>query len=461
MTRATVHRRVLALCVAAFAFTLSGTAVHATDAKALPAYRLEVGQELTYKDDNESKRGEGKQNSNSVHTDWKASVVGKNKDGSSRVIVQAAKTYIFDGKPAGKPRSSFAYCDVFNDGRVLPNPTLTVLFDPTVLFPRLPENAKELADGWESLRLNDDGRCAYKVEAQPKSANADWTITATTKTPLDDIYLVTRKGTITFDLNRGLVTKATRETTQDWGIKSQGKGTLVLVSVDKHDAAWAKKLLTDADRYFEASRIYEAKTDEAPKDAKTAQELLDEAREVLKTAEAEVSLPLFKDELKDSLKSHEQMAKYALDDATRRAKVVGHPAAEFEATDLKGKSHTLKDYKGKVVVLDFWYRGCGWCMRAMPQVKQVAAEFKGEPVAVIGMNTDHNDADARFVVDKLGLDYTTLKIDHKVVQKYGVQGFPTMVIIDRQGNIHGLHVGYTPNLQREVGEIVRQLLAKR
>ncbi len=97
----------------------------------------------------------------------------------------------------------------------------------------------------------------------------------------------------------------------------------------------------------------------------------------------------------------------------------------------------------------------------MPQVKQLAAEFKGEPVAVIGMNTDHNDADAKFVVDKMGLDYTTLKIDHAVVAKYGVQGFPTMVIIDRQGNVHDLHVGYSPDLQREVGEIVRQLLAKR
>jgi peroxiredoxin len=461
MTRATVHRRVLALSVAAFAFSLSGTAVHATGVKALPAYHLEVGQELTYKDDYEMKSSDGpKQSGYRFHTDWSASVVGKNKDGSHRVVLRSAQTMSFGGKAAGPPRTSFGYCDLFDDGRVISNSTLGFSLDPTVLFPRLPANGKEVAGGWESLRDHDDGRCTFKVESQPKSASGEWTIAEVRKGPLDEIYLNTHKSTVTFDANRGLVTKSRGESTQGWGIKGTGTETLVLVSAEKHDADWAKKLWNDADRYFQANRAYDDKMTLASKDAKAAT-LIEEAKEILATAEKEVGLPLFKERLKDALKSHEQMAKYTLDEAKRRAKVVGHPAAEFEATDLKGKTHTLKDYKGKVVVLDFWYRGCGWCMRAMPQVKQLAAEFKGEPVAVIGMNTDHNDADAKFVVDKMGLDYTTLKIDHAVVAKYGVQGFPTMVIIDRQGNVHDLHVGYSPDLQREVGEIVRQLLAKR
>ena len=54
--------------------------------------------------------------------------------------------------------------------------------------------------------------------------------------------------------------------------------------------------------------------------------------------------------------------------------------------------------------MDFWYRGCGWCMYAMPQVKQLAEDYKDKPVVVLGMNTDRNEEDARFVVKELGLD---------------------------------------------------------
>ncbi len=48
--------------------------------------------------------------------------------------------------------------------------------------------------------------------------------------------------------------------------------------------------------------------------------------------------------------------------------IVGHAAREWELKDLEGRPHALKDYRGKIVVLDFWYRNCIWCVRAMPQV---------------------------------------------------------------------------------------------
>jgi thiol-disulfide isomerase/thioredoxin len=460
----------VALSVAAFSFALSNPAAsRAADAskpadgkKTVPAYHLEVGQELTYKDDSEMKNGEGpKQTGYSFHTDWKASVVGKNSDGSHRVVVRSGQTFSFGGKAAGPARTTLGYCDVFDDGRVISNPTLGFSLDPSVLFPRLPANTKEVADGWENIRDHDDGRCAFRVESQPKSTNGEWTIAEARKSPLDEIYLITQKSTITFDANRGLVAKTKSDTTQGWGMKGKGTGTLALVSVEKHDADWAKKLGNDADRYFQANRVYDDKMTLASKDDKASKKLMEEAKAILTAAQKEVSLPLLKEQLTEALKSHEQMAKYTVEEAERRAKVVGHPAAEWEATDLKGKTHSLKDYHGKVVILDFWYRGCGWCMRAMPQVKQLSAEFKGDPVVVIGMNTDRDQADAKFVVDKMGLDYTTLKIEHDVPEKYGVRGFPTMVIIDQQGKVHDLHVGYSPTLQREVGEIVRQLLAKR
>src|SRR5204863_5713937 len=113
-------------------------------------------------------------------------------------------------------------------------------------------------------------------------------------------------------------------------------------------------------------------------------------------------------------------------------------------------------YRGKVVVLDFWYRGCGWCVRAMPQTKQIAAHFKDQPVAVFGMNTDRNEEDAKFVVEKMGLNYTNLKAEG-LPEKYKVQGFPTLISIDQQGGVGDIHVGYSRPLREEASEAGEKL----
>jgi thiol-disulfide isomerase/thioredoxin len=117
----------------------------------------------------------------------------------------------------------------------------------------------------------------------------------------------------------------------------------------------------------------------------------------------------------------------------------------------------LADYRGKVVVLDFWYRGCGWCIRAMPQIKQIATTFEDQPVAVLGMNTDRDEEDARFVIDRLGLNYPSLK-GEGLPEKFGVRGFPTLLVIDPQGIVQDVHIGYSPDLTEKVGQSIRKLL---
>ncbi len=127
--------------------------------------------------------------------------------------------------------------------------------------------------------------------------------------------------------------------------------------------------------------------------------------------------------------------------------------------DLDGRTHSLDQYRGKVLVLDFWYRGCGWCMRAMPQVKRVASHYRGRPVAVFGMNNDRSLDDAKFVVREMQLDYPVLR-SQEMPGKYGVQGFPTLIIIDKQGKVADIHVGYSPQLFEDVTAVVDRLLGQ-
>ena len=111
-------------------------------------------------------------------------------------------------------------------------------------------------------------------------------------------------------------------------------------------------------------------------------------------------------------------------------------------------------------MLDFWYRGCGWCIKAMPQLNALAEAFAGRPVAVLGMNTDRNEADAKLVVDAMGLKYATLRAEG-IPEKYGVQGFPTLILIDSEGVVRDVHVGYSPTLKVELTKEIEGLLPRK
>ena len=141
----------------------------------------------------------------------------------------------------------------------------------------------------------------------------------------------------------------------------------------------------------------------------------------------------------------------------REASILNKPAADWTTTDLDGNKHSLAGHRGKVIVLDFWYRGCGWCIKAMPQIKEVTEHFRDRPVVVLGMNTARKEEDARFVAKTLKLNYATLKAAG-VPEKYGVQAFPTLIIIDTEGIVRDRHVGYSPNLLEELIETISGLL---
>jgi hypothetical protein len=88
----------------------------------------------------------------------------------------------------------------------------------------------------------------------------------------------------------------------------------------------------------------------------------------------------------------------------------------------------------------------------------LAEDFAGNPVAIFGMNTDHHEADARFVIESMALKCPTLKAQEQP-ERLGVEGFPALIVIDQRGVVYDLHVGYSPTLREDVGKQIRALLA--
>ena len=145
------------------------------------------------------------------------------------------------------------------------------------------------------------------------------------------------------------------------------------------------------------------------------------------------------------------------------------PAPDFTLVDQNGKTHTLSEYRGKVVFLNFWATWCGPCQREMPDVQALYEKY-GEnsgDVVVLGVanpksakyprNQDVSREEVVSFLQKNGYDYPVVMDETGAVfNGYGITAFPTTYMIDRDGNLFG----YVPGmLTRSVMEqIVQQTL---
>ena len=437
---------------------LGGSLAHAADAD-LPRYKLPSGRKLAYTMSSSSKSVQGPPSEVSSTGSWQFTVVRENPDGSRRVIVRSTSTYtqVIEGQKVATPeRVSLAYADIFADGRMLPNKSLGMTVDISSIFPPLPSDAQRAEKGWS----HDDPVKLETMTYAPKAGGGgdDWTFTADQSGLMSKVYLTTEKSTYHFDRAKGVVTSVDGETSQDFGVHSKGTETLKLESDETVPADQLAPIAADFELLFAAKETYTQKLQAIDHEPAHADALLNEAKAAVDSARAQAKTDAVKAELDKMIQEHDAYAKGALDGAEHIKQVLDKPAPDWQATDIDGKPLKLSDFRGKVVVMDFWYRGCGWCMFATPQVKQLAEDFKGQPVAVLGMNTDEDEKDARFVIDAMGMTYPTVKAAG-IPDKYGVEGFPTMIVIDPQGVIREVHTGYSPTLREDIGKRIKELLA--
>jgi peroxiredoxin len=133
-------------------------------------------------------------------------------------------------------------------------------------------------------------------------------------------------------------------------------------------------------------------------------------------------------------------------------------AADFTLKDADGKSVKLTDYKGKVVLLNFWATWCGPCKVEIPWFVEFEKQYKGQGFAVLGVSMDDEGWEiVKPYLAKSPVNYRMLVGDDVMAQKYGgIESLPTSFVIDRQGRIAATHVGLVERADYE-GEI-RELL---
>ncbi len=121
----------------------------------------------------------------------------------------------------------------------------------------------------------------------------------------------------------------------------------------------------------------------------------------------------------------------------------GSPAPDFVLSDLQGRQVRLSDYRGKVVLLNFWATWCPPCVEEIPSMERLHQLMKGKDFVMLALNVEPNGP--QVVPGFLRNNSATFPIlfdDQKVVQKeYGVFRFPETFIIDKQGIIEDNIIG--------------------
>lgn len=135
-------------------------------------------------------------------------------------------------------------------------------------------------------------------------------------------------------------------------------------------------------------------------------------------------------------------------------------AYDFGLSTIDGGYITLKEFKGKVVLLDFWAEWCGPCKKATPIIVSIYNKYKDKGFIAIGMNLD-DESDFDKVIDYVKqskINYPITIKGFNVAQKYGIKGIPRFFLIDKDGKIALSIEGVAPTLESDLKSSIEFLL---
>lgn len=142
-----------------------------------------------------------------------------------------------------------------------------------------------------------------------------------------------------------------------------------------------------------------------------------------------------------------------------RLEILGKPLTDLSFTALDGRKVDIKDYKGKVVLIDFWATWCGPCRHEMPNIKKVYAEHHKAGFDIIGISLDKDKKQLQDYLQKEGIEWPQYfdgkGWENEIAARFGIGSIPSCLLIDRKGVVREMNLR-GPKLEKAVVELLAE-----
>ena len=127
--------------------------------------------------------------------------------------------------------------------------------------------------------------------------------------------------------------------------------------------------------------------------------------------------------------------------------------------DLSGRTHNLKDYRGQVVLINFWATWCPPCRAEMPSMQRLKAKMAGKPFVILAVDMGESEDVVKSYIREIKTDFTVLlDKDGRALKAWKVFAFPTSYVVDAKGKIrYGLYGASEWDEANTVGQITKLL----
>ncbi len=138
---------------------------------------------------------------------------------------------------------------------------------------------------------------------------------------------------------------------------------------------------------------------------------------------------------------------------------VGKPAPEFQLTDLGGSKVSLSQFRGKIVLLDFWATWCQPCRESMPEMENLQKKYSSQ-LTLLAINVSEAPDEVRSFLQRERIhSRVLLDQDGAVSNAYRIMAIPMQVLIDRDGVIRNVNMGGGFGLGRRLGAQIDKLIS--
>jgi peroxiredoxin len=141
------------------------------------------------------------------------------------------------------------------------------------------------------------------------------------------------------------------------------------------------------------------------------------------------------------------------------ADVIEGPAPDFTLKSRSGENVKLSEYRGDVVMINFWASWCAPCRQEMPLLEEMYKKYSDLGFVLLGVNVEEDSAKANDLLREVAVTFPVLFDNtNEVTKLYNVVAMPSTVLVDRDGKMRYLHRGYLPGYENEYVKQIKELI---